>query len=90
LAQREDGPANLDDALRTGDTDKVKVFRPFKGIAEHQLLSLVNLFLQVTRAPLVVGVRASARLDKLLPQLRGLAKSIGKGNVFLLLIRGRR
>jgi hypothetical protein len=41
------------------------------------------------KAPLVVVTRASANLEKLIPQLRGLARSLGRGNVKLLIVRGR-
>ena len=40
---RDEKPADLDAALRTDDSGALKPFRPFKGITDHQLLSLVNL-----------------------------------------------
>ena len=44
---------------------------------------------QIKKAPLIIGTRMHADLSILLPQLRGLAKVLGKGKVKLLLVRGR-
>ena len=44
----ETKPTTLDEALRTGDSSQLNPFRPFTGITDSQLLSLVNLI--VTQA----------------------------------------
>jgi bacterioferritin-associated ferredoxin len=45
LIQRDSGdkPATLDEAIRSGDSDKLGPFRPFPSITSHQLLSIVNI-----------------------------------------------
>ena len=45
---------------------------------------------ELARAPLVIATRIHASLDRLIPQMRGLARTLGRGNVMLLLIRGRK
>ena len=43
---------------------------------------------QLARAPLTIVTRAHAPLDILIPQLRGLARTLGRGRVRILPVRG--
>jgi hypothetical protein len=45
---------------------------------------------QIARSPLIVAARAHADLSKLIAQMRGIAKVLGRGNVLLIRVRGRR
>ena len=75
-------------ALETLDTLRRNLRRHF-GSQYSEGLILEAFGHELRRAPLVIVTRAHASLDRLLPQLRGLARSLGKGMVRIIPVRGR-
>jgi hypothetical protein len=76
-------------AMETLDALNARLRRIFGGRYSESLL--MDAFQhELGRAPLAVVTRVHASLDRLIPQLRGIARTLGKGNVMLLLIRGRK
>ncbi|MBB5867925.1 uncharacterized protein YidB (DUF937 family) [Allocatelliglobosispora scoriae] len=75
-------------AFETLDVLERRLKRYF-GTAYKESLMMEALRESLGRAPLVVVTRVGASLETLVPQLRGLARSLGRGNVKLLLVRGR-
>lgn len=45
LQRDEKAPATLEEAIKTGDSDALKPFRPFKGVSSGQLLEICNIVL---------------------------------------------
>ena len=71
---------------RRADPQAPALLRP----AVQRVALLLDAFrFEIRRAPLIVVTRLHADLSTLLPQIRGLARSLGKGKVKLLLVRGR-
>jgi len=76
-------------AMETLDALNARLKRLFGNRYSESLL-LDAFREELARAPLVIATRIHASLDRLIPQMRGLARTLGKGNVMLLLIRGRK
>jgi Domain of unknown function (DUF4157) len=75
-------------AMETLDLLRTRLRRYF-GDRYSESLLLEAFSHELARAPLTVVTRLHAPLERLMPQLRGLARSLGKGKVRLLLVRGR-
>lgn len=76
-------------AIETLDALNARLRRIFGGRYSEGLL--IDAFQhELERAPLAIVTRVHASLDRLIPQMRGLARTLGRGNVMLLLIRGRK
>lgn len=75
-------------AMETLD-ELTRRLRRYFGPRYSESLLLDAFRFEIKRAPLIVVTRLHADLSTLLPQIRGLARSLGKGKVKLLLVRGR-
>lgn len=75
-------------AMETLD-ELTRRLRRYFGPRYSESLLLDAFRFEIRRAPLIVVTRLHADLSTLLPQIRGLARSLGKGKVKLLLVRGR-